>query len=366
MVALTVGAAALSLGLAACGGGDSSTGGGTGEGGDEAVTLRLGYVTTPQHPYGIAVDAFAKEVSAASDGKITIKTLPGASGGNDVTLLDDVSGGSVEMAAVSSAVWDSKGVTVFQPLQAPFVITNYPLVETVLGGEIGQSMLDSPNGPAKLGLVGLGILEGGLRMPVGRDKALKSPGDFRGAKIRAPASKIMTDGLKALGAEPVSMPLGDVAPALQNGTVDGLEANYGLIVTQKFNESAKFVTRDAPFWPFPAVVIINKAQWDKLSPEQQTILKDAGKNIAPQSVKIFTDPAPDATNFVQVLCDAGMTFATAGEQNIAALEKAAQPALDALSKDKETGDLLKKIQDAKAAQGPPAAPAQLPAGCKTA
>jgi len=363
-VALVAGAVAASLGIAACGGDDSSTSGDTG-GGGEAVTLRIGYVTTPQHPYGLAIQKFADEVKEASDGSITVKPLPGASGSNDVTLLDDVSGGSFEMAGVSSAVWDSKGVNVFQPLQAPFLITNYQLAQEVLGGEIGQAMLDSENGPQKLGLVGLGILEGGLRKPVGRDKALKSPADFKGAKIRAPASKIMTDALKALGAEPTSIPLGDVAPALQNGTIDGLEANYGLIVTQKFNEGAKFVTADVTLWPFPAVVVINKAQWDKLSEEQQTILKDAGKNLAKNSVDVFLNPAPDATNFVQVLCDAGMTFANAGEENVSRLEAAAKPALDALSQDSETGDLLKRIQDAKSGMGAPGAPAPLPAGCKT-
>lgn len=359
--ALVVIACAASVGLAACGSDGDSTGTG---GGDGAVSLRIGYVTTPQHPYGLAIQRFKEEVEEASDGNITINTLPGASQGNDVTLLDDVSGGSIEMAGVSAAVWDNKDVNVFQPLMAPFVIDNYALSETVLGGEIGQKMLESPNGPPKLGLVGLGILEGGLRKPVGKT-ALRSVADFRGKKIRAPASKIMVDTLRALGAEPVSMPLGDVAPALQNGTVDGLEANYGLIVTQKFYEGADFVTADVSLWPFPAVVVINKEQWDGLSADQQKILSDAGKNLAKNSVESFTNPAPGATDFVQVLCDEGMTFATAGAVNRAALVQRAEPALEALRRNQEEADLLKEIQDAKAAAGEAPAPAPLPEGCKT-
>ena len=372
-VVAALGVAALGVGVAACGGDDETPAGGTGTstaastGAEGTLTLRIGYVTTPQHPYGLSIAKFKEEVEAASAGKITVTPLPGASGGNDVTLLDDVSGGSIEMAAVSTAVWDSKGVNVFQPLQAPFLITNYPLAESVYSGEIGQGMLDSPNGPAKLDLVGLGLLEGGLRKPVGREKALKGPADFKAIKLRAPASKVMTSSIKALGAEPVSIPLGDVATALKNGTVDGMEANYGLIVTQKFNEAAKFVTADVNLWPFPAAVVINKAQWDKLSPEQQTTLKDAGKNLAKNSIEgVFINPPPDATNFVKVLCDAGMTFAIAGDENRAALGKAAQPALDELASGADTGDFLKQIQAAKEAAGPPAAPPPLPDGCKTA
>lgn len=356
LVAL-VGAAAVSVGLAACG---SSS-----DNGDETLTLRIGYVTTPQHPYGIAIQAFADEVDKASDGKIKVTPVPSASGGNDVTLLDDVSGGTIEMAGVSSAVWDSKGVNVFQPLQAPFLITNYALDEQVLGGEIGQGMLDSEAGPAKLGLVGLGILEGGLRKPVGRTAAFTSPADFAGKKFRAPSSKIMTSTLEALGAVPTPMALPDVLPSLQSGAIDGLEANYGLIVTQKFNEAAKYVTANVTLWPFPAVVVINKAQWDKLSEDQQKILSDAGKNLAGNSIKVFTAPAPDATDFVKVLCDAGMVFAAASAEDAAALAAKAQPAVDELAANAETKDFLKQIQDLKESLGPPAAPPALPAGCKT-
>ena len=356
-----LGAAAVAVGLAACGSSkkSSSSGGGS-------ISLRLGYVTTPLHPYGLSIAKYKAAVEAASGGKITINPLPGASGGNDVTLLDDVSGGSIEMAAVSTAVWDGKGVNVFQPLQTPFLITNYGLAEAVEGGSIGQAMLADPNGPAKLGLVGLGLLEGGLRKPVGRTVALTSLATFKGKKIRAPASKIMTSALKALGAEPVSIPLGDVSTALQNGTVDGMEANYGLIVTQKFNENAKFVTADVTLWPFPAAVVINKAQWDKLSADQQKILQDAGKNLAKDSIEgIFINPPAGATNFVKVLCDAGMTFAIAGDANRAALAAAAKPAIDALAADPAAGGYVKQIQDAKAAAPPPAAPPPLPTGCKT-
>lgn len=359
-----LGAAALTVGLAACGDDDDS--GGSSGTGDGSVQLRLGYVTTPQHPYGLSIAKLAAAVETASNGKMKINPLPGASGGNDVTLLDDVAGGSIEMAAVSTAVWAGKGVEVFEPLQAPFLITNYQLDQQILDGEVGQAMLADPNGPPKLGLVGLGLLEGGLRKPVGRDEALTSPATFKGQKLRAPASQIMTASLKDLGAEPVAMPLGDVSPALQNGTIDGLEANYGLIVTQKFYENAKFVTADVNLWPFPAAVVINKEAWDNLTSEQQETLKTAAQSLAENSIEgIFINPPPDATNFVKVLCDAGMTFATAGEENRKALAAATQPAIDGLAANPITSGYLKQIQDAKAAQAPLPPPPPLPSGCKT-
>jgi TRAP-type transport system periplasmic protein len=358
-----LGAGALSVGLAACGGDSKS--GDNASAGDGTVTLRLGYVTTPQHPYGIAVDLFKKEVEAAGGGKITVNPIPNYTGG-DTKLLDDVSSATVEMAAVSTATWDTKGVNIFQPLQAPFLITNYGFEQSVLDGPVGTAMLESENGPKKLGLVGLGILEGGLRKPLGAKVALKSPADFKGKKIRAPQSKVLSAALTALGAEAVPLPVGDVFTALQNGTVDGMEANLGLISTNKYNEVAKFVTQDVNLWPFPAAVVINQAQFDKLSDEQKAAIQTAGKNLAKNSIAVFLNPAPGATNFVADLCTKGLTFAFAGEDNRKALAAAAQPAYAEISKDTEVADLIKQIQDAKASAPAPPPPPDLPAGCKKA
>ncbi len=362
----TLGAVTITAGLAACGDSTTTTaadGGSTAAG--DTVTLRLGYVTTPQHPYGIAVDAFKKEVEAASGGKVTIAPIPNYTGG-DTKLLDAVAGGEVEMGAVSTATWDTKGVNVFQALQAPFLITNYGLDLSVIGGPIGTAMLESAAGPKKLGLVGLGILEGGLRKPLGAKAALKSPADFKGKKIRAPQSKVLSATLTALGAQAVPLPVGDVFTALQNGTVDGMEANLGLIATNKYNEVAKFVTQDVNLWPFPAAVVINQAQFDKLSADQKTAIQTAGKNLAKNSINVFLNPAPGATNFVADLCAKGLTFAFAGDANRTALAKAAAPALAEISKDAEVAGFLKQIQDAKASAPAPPKPPDLPAGCKKA
>jgi TRAP-type C4-dicarboxylate transport system substrate-binding protein len=358
-IAAIAAAAALAIALGACGSSSSSS-----SSSSPGKVLRLGYVTTPTHPYGIAVAAFAKRVQEASGGKLTVTPLPNYQGG-DVPLLNDVSGGTVEMAAPSTAIFDTRGVKVFQPLQAPFLITNYGLEKAVLDGDIGKSMLSSANGPAKLGLVGLGVLEGGLRKPLGRVKCLASPGDFQGAKIRAPQSAVLSAGLKALGAEPTPLAVGDVFPALQNGTVDGMEANLGLIQTNKYYEVAKCVTQDVNLWPFPAAVVINKSQWDALSSQEQGWLRDAGAKLADDSLAVFTNPAPGAPNFAKLLCGEGLTFAFAGKANQAALANAVKPAYTQLDKDPEVAAAIAKIQALKASSPPPAAAAPLPAGCTT-
>ena len=358
---------ALVLGVAACGD-DEPTGGGETtaadtSGASAAVTLRLGYVTTPQHPYGIAVDEYVKRVSEASGGRIAIETVPNYAGG-DVPLLNDVKGGTVELATVSSAIWDTQGVNSFQALQAPLLVNRLDLEAQIIGGDIGKEMLA---GVESQGLVGLAIHEGGLRKPLGAKKALKSPADFKGLKIRAPESGVLSAGLQALGAEPTPLPVTEVYLALKNGTVDGMEANLGLIDTNKYNEVAKFVTQNVNLWPFPTVLVMNKAAFDGLSEEDQKAITDSATGIPQFSIEIFTNPAPTATNFVQNLCDKGLTFAFASEDDQAALQTAAQSAITSLSEgDAATGDFITRIQEIKDGLDPPAAPPALPEGCKKA
>ena len=102
------------------------------------TTLNFGYVTTAQHPYGLALQAFADKVAADSGGKLAINLLPTYGGGNDLTLLDDIAGGTVNGGTVSSAVWDGKGVPDFEALQMPFLITNYAVEAAVLNSDIAN------------------------------------------------------------------------------------------------------------------------------------------------------------------------------------------------------------------------------------
>ncbi len=309
-IAALVGAAVVALGVAACGssGDDNSTGSTTGGGGNAEITLRLGYVTPPAHPYGQAVDFFAKRISELSGGKMEVKTLPTYGGGNDLQLLDDVQSGSVDMGSVSAAVWGNKGVTSFEALQMPFLITRYDLESQVITGSIGQSMLTSPDGPSKIGLKGLAIHEGGLRKPLGAKEQIVSLADWKGKKIRSVESPVLVAGIRALGADATPLPVGDVYNALRSGTVDGMEANLGLVQTFKYYEVAKYMTLNVNLWPFPTVLVMNQAKFDGLTPEQQKWITDAAKEVPGFSISIFTDPK---NNLIPTLCDEGLKFATA-------------------------------------------------------
>lgn len=362
-IAALLGAALLALGVAACGDSDeegaATTGGQTAAAGEAAITARVGYVTPPAHPYGQAVDHFAKRTKELSGGEIEVKTLPVYGGGNDITLLNDVKGGSVNMASVSAAVWGTQGVTSFEALQMPFLITRYDLEAQVITGDIGTSMLEDPEGPAKLGLVGLAIHEGGLRKPLGAKEQIVSLADWKGKKIRSVESPVLVAGIKALGADATPLPIGDVYNALRSGTVDGMEANLGLVQTFKYYEVADYMTLNVNLWPFPTVLVANKEWFDSLSEEQQTAITEAAGEVPQFSIDIFTNPA---NNLIPTLCDEGMQFASATPDQLSELAGATKPVYDEFATG-ATGEYVDQIQALKDQLPAPPAPAPLPAGC---
>lgn len=343
------------LGLAACGDDDDSSAD-TSSTASAEITLRLGYVTTADHPYGVAVNQFIKDVSTASGGKIAIEGLASYPGG-DVPLLQDVKGGAVEMASVSSAVWGTQGVTCFDALQALGLITRYDLEKEVIEGPIGASMLGCTSAA---GVHGLAIHEGGLRKPLGAKVALTSPATFKGKKIRTPASTVLQTGISALGADPTTIAnLPEIYPALRDGTVNGMEANLGLVQTLKLYEVAKYMTANLNLWPFPTVLVMNQAKWDALSADQQATITAAADKVPGFSIGIFTAPS----ELPATLCSEGLKFAIASDSDLSAFNKVSQQVITELSKNAETKGYIDQIQALKDALPAPAAPAPLPEGC---
>jgi TRAP-type C4-dicarboxylate transport system substrate-binding protein len=217
-----------------------------------------------------------------------------------------------------------------------------------------------PKATAKVGLVGLAIHEGGLRKPIGAKQPLDSPADFKGKTIRVPESDVLQTGMRALGADPSAIPVTDIYAAMRDGTVDGMEANLGLVQTLKLYEVAKYITANVNLWPFPTVLVMNQAKFDALTPDQQKIIKDAAAKVPGFSIDFLLKPS----QLPKTLCSEGMKFSIASAADVAAFGKVATAETAALAaKNATTKGYIDQIEKLKSALGPAPAPAALPQGC---
>jgi TRAP-type C4-dicarboxylate transport system substrate-binding protein len=165
--------------------------------------------------------------------------------------------------------------------------------------------------------------------------------------------------MRALGADPTAIPVTDIYAAMRDGTVDGMEANLGLIQTLKLYEVAKYITANVNLWPFPTVIVMNQAKFDALTPDQQNILVSEAKKVPGFSIDFFSKPSA----LPKTLCGEGMKFSVASDADLTAFGKASQAVIAQLSKNATTKGYIDQIEKLKSALPAPPAPAPLPQGC---
>jgi TRAP-type C4-dicarboxylate transport system substrate-binding protein len=102
--------------------------------------------------------------------------------------------------------------------------------------------------------------------------------DLKNKKIRVLASQFQTEPLARLGATGVPLSLGDVLPALQQGTIDGAQGAVSVFTALKYYDAAKYMfeTRHVYFY---SVAMLSKRWFDKLTPDLQSQILATSKQI---------------------------------------------------------------------------------------
>jgi TRAP-type C4-dicarboxylate transport system substrate-binding protein len=113
-----------------------------------------------------------------------------------------------------------------------------------------------------------------------RNKPVISPDDVKGLKFRG-GSKEMDVMLKAAGASPTNVPSSEIYSAMQSGVLDAALTSSTSLISFRLHEHAKHVTtaRDKTFWFMFEPIMMAKATFDKLTPEQQKIVMDVGASL---------------------------------------------------------------------------------------
>ena len=234
----------------------------------------------------------------------------------------------------------------FDALHAPLLIDSYPLQRKVLESPLVPAMLD---GLDKLDLVGIGMLPGPLRKPLGVSSLL-GPQDYIGTDIAYQRSQVAEQTLEALGAH------GEEIPA--EGSVagfDGVEQQVGSIAGNRYDRNATYLAANVNLWPRPVVLFMNRDAFDGLDDEQRSALRDAARAALPATSELEQGGDEEAA---AILCRRGVKFVTADDADLAALERAVQPVYDRLERDAQTKAAIARIRAIRAAvASPPDAPA---------
>jgi TRAP-type C4-dicarboxylate transport system substrate-binding protein len=233
---------------------------------------------------------WCKRLTAAlqekTGGKIVGEVFPGGQLGDVPRLNEGTQLGTIEATAAPGAFFVGIDPR-FQVLDAPGVLdSSQHFIKTVADPAFRDKLLSA--GEAK-GLVGLSVYVQAPNSVVNK-KGIRALDDFKGLKIRVFGSPLQVEPMRALGAAPAPLPLGESLPALQTGAIDGSIGSQFIFSLFKYQPAAKYVTR-TPFSYVTLIGFASKAWFDKLPADEQKLARDIGhsldKEISEWSIRLL-------------------------------------------------------------------------------
>ena len=233
-------------------------------------TIRWGHLNNTDHPVSLGVQKFAEILAAKSGGKLRVREFAASQLGNEMQMQSALRGGTQEM--MSAATTSLAGVVKeFGLLDFPFIMRTADQADALVTGPFGQAMTDVL--PEK-DLIGLGYWGLGFRNATNSSRSIARVEDFAGLKLRVIPNPVFLETFKALKSNPVPMNFGELYTALENKTVDGQENPYTVILSNKFYEVQKYVSATNHAFT-QNILLVSKKFWDRLSPEEQKLLREA-------------------------------------------------------------------------------------------
>ncbi len=238
----------------------------------DKVVLKAGHAASTSNTGHQAFEFLGKELADRTDGRITLEIFPNSQLGSERELVESIQLGNVDMTFVSSAVLGNFNPQFFA-LDIPFLFKDRDGVYRVLDGKIGEGLLDSLD---RVGIKGLGYWENGFRQLTNSKKAIKSPEDLKGMKMRTMENDVHIAAWKEIGANPAPLAFGELFTALQQGTFDAQEGPINLFYDMKFNEVQKHISKtNHVYSPWP--LLINPDVYNRLSDEDKKVLEEVVK-----------------------------------------------------------------------------------------
>jgi tripartite ATP-independent transporter DctP family solute receptor len=263
------------------------------------------------HPASYTEKYFGEELGVLSKGTIKVEVYHNTQLGDAVANVQSLRNGTIGFTTVSASNLNQV-LPAMDMYSLPFLFKN---------AEHFWWFLAQPEAAAlakpleEKGIKIIGYIDSGARNFFAQ-KAIRSPDDMKGQKIRVMASPVMVNTMKALGATGVPVAWAELYTALQTGVVDGAENNHPSVVAKKFYEVSKYYSLDEHM-RIPDVLAMSMKLWNQLNPDQQKAVLEAGaraqaymrgawhvsevKDLEALKAKFTEIITPDKTPFVKAV-----------------------------------------------------------------
>jgi tripartite ATP-independent transporter DctP family solute receptor len=246
--------------------------------------ITIGHVLSEKSFYHAAGMKFKELMEARSNGRVKVNVQCCGALGNEGRIIQSVRTGVIDAGFFGLGSMEST-VPEYRVLSLPHLFDNREQAERILRGAMGERLLKLVEPHGMVGLAFGGIFE---RHIATRDKAINTPADLKGLKIRVLQTPGWVQAYTAVGAQPTPMAYGEVFLALQNGVVDALEVSPDAMLADRFLEVAKHyaLTR---FHQSTTMFAFSQAKFNALPADVQALVRSVTPEAIAAGLKFHND-----------------------------------------------------------------------------
>jgi len=209
------------------------------------IKLKYGTAFPADHPGTLRIKEAAEAIRKDTGGKVDLQVYPTSQLGSEPDMISQTRAGAIDFMSTAGTnlqtLVPTAGIN-----GVAFAFKDYATVWAAMDGELGAHVRTAL---AKVNLFAFDkVLDNGYRNITTSAKAIVTPADLKGFKIRVPGIPMWISMFKALGASPTAIPFGELYSSLQTKVVDGQENPLALIQSAKLYEVQKFCSLTGHTW----------------------------------------------------------------------------------------------------------------------
>ena len=235
-----------------------------------AREFRAADTQSEDYPTVQALRFMGSMIEEKTGGRLQIRVFHSRQLGEEKETIEQTRAGAIDLNRSNVAL-----IGAFVPatnvLAMPFLFRSIEHLQKVLDGPIGEEILNSFE---PFGFVGLTFYNSGARSIYNSVRPIRAIADMKGLRLRVQQSELMSDMIKALGAEPVELPYGQVRTGLATKLIDGAENNWPSFITTDHYKYAGFYTLTEHTMG-PEVLVMSRKAWESLSTDDRKIFREA-------------------------------------------------------------------------------------------
>jgi tripartite ATP-independent transporter DctP family solute receptor len=237
----------------------------------QTTVIRWGELLAPSHPQVQMIDRIAADVKAKTNGRIAIQSFPNGQLGSGKDMMEAVSAGALHLTTDGAGA-----LAAFLPqlsvIEAPYLWRDAAHMAKAASAPLFGKM--NADLVTRRGMRMVAITYYGKRHLTSGTKAVKTPADMVGFKLRVPPVDVFRAMAEAWGARATPIAFPELYLSLSQGAVDGQENPLPTIQSGKFYEVQKFLVLTEHIIT-PRMAIVNEAFWSGLPAADRDMLQAA-------------------------------------------------------------------------------------------